>query len=69
MKATTMKTPKKVSAPRHRGAATHFSVRDWRDIYDALMDAADMHHSGPRADRFAALAQKIRKAGLREGAA
>ena len=36
-----------------------FSAADWRDIYDAMMDAANVHHSGPRADRIVALAQKI----------
>jgi hypothetical protein len=38
-----------------------FSAADWRDIYDGLMDAANVHHSGPRADRYEALAQKIRE--------
>lgn len=38
-----------------------FSASDWSDIYDALMDAANVHHSGPRADRIVALAQKVRE--------
>jgi hypothetical protein len=39
----------------------HFSADDWRDVYDALMDAANVHHSGPVADRFLALARRIRE--------
>jgi hypothetical protein len=42
-------------------AARGFSAQDWRDIYDALMDAANVHHSGPRADRILALARKVRE--------
>lgn len=38
-----------------------FSAADWRDIYDALMDAANLHHSGPRAERILVLARKIRE--------
>jgi hypothetical protein len=38
-----------------------FTTADWRDIYDALMDAANVHHSGPRADRYVDLARKIRE--------
>jgi len=38
-----------------------FSAADWRDIYDALIDAAEVHHSGSRADRILALARKIRE--------
>lgn len=38
-----------------------FSAADWRDIYDALMDAANWYHSGPRADRTVELARKIRE--------
>jgi hypothetical protein len=51
-----------MSPRRTRGAATsEFSAADWRDIYDALMDAANLHHSGPRADRIIVLARKIRE--------
>jgi hypothetical protein len=38
-----------------------FTAADWRDIYDALMDAANWYHSGPRADRTIELARKIRE--------
>jgi hypothetical protein len=38
-----------------------FSSADWRDIYDALMDAANAHHSGPKADRYVDLARRIRE--------
>jgi hypothetical protein len=44
--------------PRATGA---FSAADWRDIYDALMDAANQYHSGPRADRTIELARRIRE--------
>ena len=37
------------------------STADWRDVCDALMDAASVHHSGPRADRIEALRDKIRE--------
>lgn len=40
---------------------TKFTAADWRDIYDALMDAANVHHSGPKADRIVALARKVRE--------
>jgi hypothetical protein len=40
------------------------SAKDWRDVYEALMDAANQYHSGPRAERAVALAQKIREAAL-----
>lgn len=43
-----------------------FTARDWSDIYDALMDAANVHHSGPRADRNIELARKIRETKLTE---
>lgn len=53
------------SVPKHgrggRGGQAPFSVADWRDIYDALMDAANQYHSGPKADRAVALARKIRE--------
>jgi hypothetical protein len=42
-------------------ARKELSAIDWRDIYDALMDAASVHHSGPRADRYVELARKIRE--------
>ncbi|HSX23053.1 MAG TPA: hypothetical protein VLE97_09790 [Gaiellaceae bacterium] len=42
-------------------AADAFSAADWRDIYDALMDAANQYHSGPRADRTIELARRIRE--------
>ena len=41
--------------------STTFSTQDWRDIYDALMDAANGYHSGPRADRTIDLARRIRE--------
>lgn len=47
--------------PRSSAARGDFSTADWRDIYDALWDAANVHHSGPRADRIVALAQKVRE--------
>jgi hypothetical protein len=49
-----------VKKKRSRGERA-FSVADWRDIYDLLWDAANVHHSGPRADRAVALAQKVRE--------
>jgi len=60
--------PKSMSKvhPSRRGARD-FSARDWRDIYDALMDAANVHHSGPRADRIVELARKIRETKIAEG--
>lgn len=48
-------------ARRARRSADAFSAADWRDIYDALMDAANQYHSGPKADRAIALARKIRE--------
>lgn len=48
---------------RKRGAV-RLSAADWRAVYDALMDAAEVHHSGPRADRILAIAQKIREEAL-----
>lgn len=42
-------------------AARVFSAQEWRDIYDALVDSASMHHSGPRAERMIALARKVRE--------
>jgi hypothetical protein len=39
----------------------NFTADDWRDIHDALMDAASAHHSGPTADRLVVLAHKIRE--------
>jgi len=52
-----MKTKTKARAPR-------FSAADWRDIYEGLMDAANVHHSGPRADRYVDLARRIREEAL-----
>lgn len=52
---------KKKPARRARRGADTFSTADWRDIYDALMDAANQYHSGPKADRAIALARKIRE--------
>lgn len=62
------KPPKPKKALRPRRSDGNFSTHDWRDIYDALMDAANVHHSGARADRIVELARKIREAGLVEGA-
>lgn len=42
--------------------APQFSASEWREIYEALMDAAEKEHSGPRADRLVDLAGKIWKA-------
>jgi hypothetical protein len=53
-------TKKARKAPANRDTGK-FSAADWHDIYDALMDAANVHHSGPRADRIVALARKIRE--------
>lgn len=50
---------------KQRRSRRDLSAADWRDIYDALWDAANVHHSGPRADRFVALAQKVREEKLR----
>jgi len=47
---------KKSSTPKAK-----LSRAELLDIYDALMDAASAHHSGPRADRYVALARKIRE--------
>lgn len=50
--------------PRMKSPAkkkSQFTIADWRDIYSALMDAANWYHSGPQADRTIALAQKIRE--------
>ena len=41
--------------------ARRITEADWRTIYDALMEAAEKHHSGPRADHFIILARKIRE--------
>lgn len=60
----TTKTRKSKRAPR--SSAATFTARDWSDIYDALMDAANVHHSGPRADRNIELARKIRETKLTE---
>lgn len=38
-----------------------FTSQDWKDIYAALMDAAETYHSGPRADRVIEIARKIRE--------
>jgi hypothetical protein len=51
---------KKKKAAR-RARVGGFSTADWRDVYDLLWDAANVHHSGPRADRAVALATKIRE--------
>ena len=52
---------KTATGRRARGSIGKLSAADWRDIYDALMDAANVYHSGPRADRIVALARKIRE--------
>jgi len=43
------------------GALSAFSDEEWLDIYGALMDAAEAHHSGLKADRILALARRIRE--------
>jgi len=53
--------PRKGSAAKKRARPGKFSAADWRDVYDALMDAANWYHSGPRADRTLALARRIRE--------
>jgi len=56
------KKPKVATVHRlPHGSLSEFSAAEWRDIYDALMDAANWYHSGPRADRTVALARKIRE--------
>lgn len=55
------KTATKKKSAAFRAARETFSEADWRDIYEALMDAANVHHSGPWADRIVALARKIRE--------
>jgi hypothetical protein len=50
-------TARKKTAPK-------LSAKDWRDVYEALMDAANQYHSGPRAERTLAIARKIREAAL-----
>lgn len=55
------KTATKKKSAALRAARGMFSEADWRDIYDALMDAANMHHSGPRADRILGLARSVRE--------
>jgi hypothetical protein len=67
MKKTGKTKPSK-KTPTRRRSVGNFSTRDWRDIYDALMDASNVHHSGSKADRIVELARKIREAGLAEDA-
>lgn len=55
------KTQKVTPARRSLGAVGKFSAADWSDIYDALMDAANVHHSGARADRIVDLARRVRE--------
>jgi hypothetical protein len=54
-------TKKPARRARTRRGGDTFATADWRDIYDALMDAANQYHSGPKADRAVALARKIRE--------
>ncbi len=56
-----MRKQKTTSSRKARTVVSKFSAADWRDIYDALMDAANVHHSGPRADRIVELARKVRE--------
>lgn len=44
--------------------APKLTKKDWSDVYDALLDAAEVHHSGPKADRIVELAKKIRESGV-----
>ena len=55
------KTARRMRRTRIRSGDVTFATADWRDIYDALMDAANQYHSGPKADRAVALARKIRE--------
>jgi len=57
-----VKKTRKVTARR----TAKFSAADWRDIYDALLDAANVHHSGPRSDRYSDLARKVREELIRD---
>lgn len=41
--------------------SVRLSSAEWLDVYEALMDAAEVHHSGSRAERILALAKKIRE--------
>jgi len=54
-----------VTTKKKAASSRGFSAADWRDIYDALMDAANVHHSGPRAERIVALARKVREEKLK----
>lgn len=57
-----MRQQKKTSTgPKRRKDRDAFSTADWRDIYDALMDAAHQYHSGSAADRTLELARRIRE--------
>ena len=57
-----MKKSRQITSTRkERTVVGKLSATDWSDIYDALVDAAEAHHSGPRADRILALARKIRE--------
>jgi hypothetical protein len=37
----------------------NLTAEDWRDIYDALIDAAERQHTGPKVDRILALRRKL----------
>jgi hypothetical protein len=50
-----------VKRTTRKGVVGKFSSADWSDIYDALLDAAKVHHSGPRADRIIKLRDRIRE--------
>jgi hypothetical protein len=41
--------------------APAFSASEWREISEALLDAASAHHSGPWAERILELRERIQK--------
>lgn len=56
-----MRKPRKARRFPVTRSVGKLSATDWRDIYDALMDAANVHHSGAWADRIVDLARRIRE--------
>jgi hypothetical protein len=60
MVATSENVARRIGVAEKR-EARRLNAADWRAIYDALLEAAERHHSGPRADHFITLARKIRE--------